>query len=339
MKTFKSALLVIVTLFFAATANLFYGRYRAIQLNSRITAEGKNAELMEPEITPVSSTEPEPETQSDPIGYTVISTLTNLYRIREEDGEARKFMEIPKGTVLQVFDEYKGYYICSYGDSDEVLCVDRDHVKEGIFYVMPENGVDLRFVLPDANYEMLFASDQNITGHALYPAIPMLETETAAMLKEAGEVFALDGYTIKIYDSYRPKSAQYELFNIVQDPKFIADPYVNNSFHQVGRAVDMSLIDSATGKELQMPTPMHTFNDSASRYNRAAWTEEERQNVDYMTEVMESCGFRTIATEWWHFENGETGNYMEPNLNYNSLPLVRETEYRTIFPQFELLDG
>jgi len=335
-KILETVLLIFAAFFLAVIASSLYGRYRMIQEESRIAAEKTNEVQAELVGTPEPTTEPELEPY--PVCHTVTSTMTNLYRIQKGSSEAKKYMEIPKGTVLQVSDEYKGYYICSYGDSEEVLCVDRDNVKEGIFYVMPENGVDLRFVLPDATYEMLFASDQNITGHALYPAIPMLETETAAMLKEASEEFAQNGYTIKIYDTYRPKSAQYELYNIVQDPKFIADPYVNNSFHQVGRAVDMSLIDSATGKELQMPTPMHTFNDSASRYNRAAWTEEERRNVDYMTEVMERCGFRTIATEWWHFENGETGNYMEPNLNYNSLPLVKETEYRIIFPQFELVD-
>lgn len=335
-KGIKSVLLVIAALFLAVAAYSLYGRYRMLQKSSCIADKERNVTAVEPEVAlePIADLEPEPKPETKLGYYTVTSALTNLYRIQKDRSEARKYMEIPKGTVLHVTDVYKGFFICSYGDSDEDYCVDREQVKEGVYYVMPENGVDLRFVLPDAAYEILLASDQNITGHPLYPAVPMLETETAAMLKEASKVFEKDGYKIKIYDSYRPISAQYELFNIVRDPKFIADPNFNNSFHQVGRALDMSLIDSSTGKELQMPTPMLTFNDTASRYNRAAWTEEERQNVDYMTEVMERCGFQTISTEWWHFENGKMGEYMDPNMDYEALPLVSEEEYLTDYPQF-----
>lgn len=336
IKKIGSVLFAIAALFLALAAYFLYGRYRMLQMSSCIADNETNVIAVEPEDTleVLADLEPEPKPETKLGYYTVTSALTNLYRIQKDRSEARKYMEIPKGTVLHVTDVYKGFFICSYGDSDEDYCVDREQVKEGVYYVMPENGVDLRFVLPDVAYEILLASDQNITGHPLYPAVPMLETETAAMLKEASKVFEKDGYTIKIYDSYRPISAQYELFNIVRDPKFIADPNFNNSFHQVGRALDMSLIDSSTGKELQMPTPMHTFNDTASRYNRAAWTEEERQNVDYMTEVMERCGFQTISTEWWHFENGEMGEYMDPNLDYEALPLVSEEEYLTDYPQF-----
>lgn len=290
---------------------------------------------VEPEIRaaePMAAISPTPDPVS--IDYTVTALLANLYRIDAETGEARKHSEIPMGTILNVIGEHDHFCICTFEDSDDVFCVDRADIKEGIFLVSPENGVDLRFVLPDAVFEILFASESNITGHALYPSIPMLETKTSEMLKEAASLFAADGYKLKIYDSYRPKSAQYELFNIVRDSRFIADPYVNNSFHQIGRAVDLSLIDTETGSELRMPTSMHTFNEQAARYNRNAWSEEERQNVDYLTDVMVRCGFRSIETEWWHFENGEPGNYMDPNLDYESLPLESEESLLEMYPQF-----
>lgn len=328
------SLLCITVLALAMAAGILFGRFKIIQRSAGDFAAETALATVDGSMPEAETIEPSPEPKPGPIDYTVTAMLTNLYRINSETGEARKYCEIARGTILNVFDEFENCYICSLEGTDDVFCVEKSHVKEGVFYVEPKNGVDLRFVLPDAVYDILFASERNITGHAMYPAIPMLETRTAEMLKKAADLFAADGYTVKIYDSYRPKSAQYELYDIVQDARFIADPYVNNSFHQIGRAVDMSLINGGTGMELKMPTPMHTFNESAARYNRAAWTEEERQNVDYMTDVMKRCGFRTIETEWWHFENGEAGDYMDPNLYYESLPLIPAEMYQERFPQY-----
>ena len=128
----------------------------------------------------------------------------------------------------------------------------------------------LRVFLPEAEFDLLFASCNNITGKAMYPAIPILEQGTAEMLFKAYQRFLEDGYAIKIYDAYRPLSAQIKLFDIVQDLRFIADPSKGYSWHQRGRAVDMSLIDLSTGKELVMPTPMHTFSMEAARTKAAS---------------------------------------------------------------------
>ena len=133
--------------------------------------------------------------------------------------------------------------------------------------------VDLRMYLPEAEFELLFASRNNITGEALYPPIPMMEESTAAHLRQAYEIFRADGYTIKVYDAYRPKSAQFKLYDAVQNGWFIANPYNGNSWHQLGRAIDMSLIDLKTGKELVMPTPMHTFSNDAARFNSKQWSD------------------------------------------------------------------
>jgi len=189
--------------------------------------------------------------------------------------------------------------------------------KDGAFVHVP-GAVDLREYLPQLEYELLFASPNNITGHPLYPAVPLLEENTAEMLKQAEEIFERDGYMIKIYDAYRPKRAQYELYDIVQDNRYIANPYTTNSWHQLGRAVDMSLVNMRTGEELEMPTPMHTFDSDASRFNSSRWTEAAKANVEYMTSVMTSVGFGTISTEWWHFENTKSGGYLDVDMDLSS---------------------
>ena len=91
--------------------------------------------------------------------------------------------------------------------------------------------------------------------------------------------------------------------------------------------MDISLVDLATGEELKMPTPMHTFSMDAARSSRDSWSEEVRNNVDYMTKVMTSVGFGIIDTEWWHFEYTGPGGMMEKDMDFGSLTYRPVSEY------------
>lgn len=234
---------------------------------------------------------------------------------------------IPFGTKVEVLGRENDFYLCRLEDGGLVYCSAAYLSSEDSYVVLP-GAVDLRVYLPTLDFEMLFASPNNITGEAMYPAIPLLEESTARMLARAQEIFRDNGYSIKIYDAYRPKSAQYKLYDIVQDSRFIANPYNGNSWHNVGRAVDMSLIDLSTGRELEMPTPMHTFSTDASRFNSGQWSEAAQANVKYMTDVMTYVGFGTITTEWWHFENTAPGNYMDTELDFSALEYRPMSELR-----------
>lgn len=187
-------------------------------------------------------------------------------------------------------------------------------------YAYYPSAVDLRWYLPEAQFELLFTTEENVTGRGLYPPVPLLEEQTAKMLKNASTRFLEDGYIIRIYDAYRPLSAQQALWEAVRDKKFIADPALGGSWHQRGRAVDMSLVNAETGEELEMPTPMHTFSDEAGRYANNNWSSRAKENVDYMTQVMRAAGFSTLRTEWWHFENNYQGGvYLPDEIDYSAL--------------------
>lgn len=257
--------------------------------------------------------------------YTVLTPLVKTYFDYFDQSMIAE--ELSAGTQIEVIGqdgEFLEYYLTN--DVGTAFVSEYD-VAPGIFYVTYPNAVDLRQVLPDSDFELLFASNRNVTHHSLYPAIPLLEAATADMLLEAEKIFEQDGYRIKIYDAYRPKRAQFELYDVVNDNRYIANPYNGNSWHNLGRAVDMSLTRIDTGEELRMPTPMHTFNSSASRYSSASWAEEVRENVDYMTSVMESVGFNTISTEWWHFENKNAGNSLPNELDYSQIVMVNAESF------------
>ena len=240
--------------------------------------------------------------------------------LSEPSADGALLYRLAQGSWVEAYGRVGDYYLIRLPNEKLAwapvasLCVtDR--------YTVVEHAVDLRKLLPEAEFEILFASPRNITGHAMYSPIPIMEETTAGMLKEAYDFFRSQGYTIKVYDAYRPKRAQFQLYDIVQDNRFIANPYDGNSWHQLGRAIDMSLINLETGEELEMPTPMHTLNETAARWNEADWDETVKANVDYMTETMVSFGFGFISTEWWHFElNRDYGFYLETDMTLDDYP-------------------
>ncbi len=199
--------------------------------------------------------------------------------------------------------------------------------SDGVTPVMVRNElVDLRLHLPGAQYELLFATERNVIGEPLYPrAIPLIQKDTLPKLQKAFEAFLSDGYILKIYDAYRPYSVQKRLFTVVKNSHWIANPDTTASNHNRGCAVDISLVDAATGVELDFPTPMHTFAVESARTSDT-WTDKQRENVDYMTKVMSDCGFNHIDSEWWHFSDKNSSKFMTTDMNLGRLNMLPRQE-------------
>jgi D-alanyl-D-alanine dipeptidase len=181
--------------------------------------------------------------------------------------------------------------------------------------------VDVRRYIPDMDYVMIFSTPDNFTGVPLYSRDAcMLQLGTVQKLKKAQELFALDGYTIRVYDAYRPSAVSGMLYGIIQDTTYIARP--GTSTHNRGAAVDISLVDVATGEELVMPSPMHTFNVTSNR-SYSGMSAEARANMNYLTSVMVRCGFTTLSSEWWHFNDSNRAIY--PALDHPISAFMYET--------------
>jgi len=109
------------------------------------------------------------------------------------------------------------------------------------------------------------------------------------------------GIGIKIWDGYRPRAVQYLLYAIYPNPVYIADP-ASGSKHNRGGAVDLTLIDLATGNELQMPTLFDDFSDKASHsYNNLPANVIANRNL-LKTIMVNVAGFILYEAEWWHYE-------------------------------------
>lgn len=157
--------------------------------------------------------------------------------------------------------------------------------------------------------DLKYATKDNFFKECFYPVkVCAIRRETGEKLVKAHQIFKEKGYTLKIWDAYRPLSIQRAFYEAYPGTIFVAkppDPTVISNLrprHNNGMAVDITLVDN-NGKELEMPSEFDDFSEKASpTYEHM--TIEARKNIDYMKEVMISCGFRIHEGEWWHFVDG-----------------------------------
>lgn len=160
---------------------------------------------------------------------------------------------------------------------------------------------------PNIRVEMRYASTDNFTGRTLYPAAECLLCEPAAhRLDRVQRKLEKRGLGLKVWDCYRPISVQRKLWEVVPDPRYVADPKTG-SRHNRGASVDLTLVDR-DGNELEMPTAFDDFSERAHR-NFNDLPAAALKNREILREAMESEGFIGLPTEWWHFDDPEWSHF------------------------------
>ncbi len=126
----------------------------------------------------------------------------------------------------------------------------------------------------------------------LRPKVARAIVAAQADLKEQGLGF-------KLFDCYRPGPYQQRLWDVMPDPRYVADPK-KGSVHGRGAAVDLTLMDLQTGEQLEMGTTYDFFGPEAY----PAYTElpdTVLANRRLLSRTLQRHGFAPIRTEWWHF--------------------------------------
>ena len=161
--------------------------------------------------------------------------------------------------------------------------------------------VDLEELIPGVVLDIRYATRNNFTGEQIYDrAKAYARKPVAAALAEVQAELKKQGLGIKIFDAYRPYGATVKFYEVYKDTTYVASPY-RGSRHNRGCAIDMTLIDLSTGKELKMPTGYDVFAKQAWPSTPVA-DPEVRQNRSKLISVMERHGFRVNSSEWWHFD-------------------------------------
>lgn len=173
-----------------------------------------------------------------------------------------------------------------------------------------------------AGYEHIQLADGSFLVPLLYP--------TAQKLEQAAQLAKREGYIIRIYDAYRPRLATNAIFDLtgqayntplpektntgetvevapgttyrglMTDGRYDLDDFLaaNGSTHNLGIAMDLTLVDLETGEELKMQTRMHDL----SWYSEV---QQNNQNAGLLAIIMDAAGFGDLRSEWWHFQDND----------------------------------
>lgn len=154
--------------------------------------------------------------------------------------------------------------------------------------------------IPDMAVELRYATEHNFTGQRIYDFSQVwLRYGTVKKLMAVQEELRQQGLSLKLWDGFRPPSAQFRLWEAFPDSKYVSDPHKGFSSHSRGNTVDITLVD-AGGKELEMPSGFDDFSALADR-DYSDCPQEAAENAKLLEQLMLRHGFKAYSGEWWHF--------------------------------------
>lgn len=160
---------------------------------------------------------------------------------------------------------------------------------------------DVAVTIPSARLDIRYAGPDNFIGQAIYDCPRcLLRGEPAGALSQAATALAEQGYGIILYDCYRPAPCQERLWEANPDPRYVMPPW-KGSNHSRGAAVDMTLYRLADGSQVDMGTAFDHFGREA-HWSYKGLADSVRDNRLLLRTAMEEAGFRTISSEWWHYD-------------------------------------
>ncbi len=184
----------------------------------------------------------------------------------------------------------------------------------------PKDFVIVTDIVPEVILEMRYYSSYNFIGERInsYQApVAILTKQAAEKLKLVSEYLNKKGYTIKIFDAYRPLSAvkhfqrwakdtgntkMKNYFYPDVDKKDLFDlGYISEkSSHSRGSTLDITLVDMKSGKEIDAGSPFDFFGN-ISHHDTNLITNQQEKNRLILKHAMEKFGFNSYYAEWWHY--------------------------------------
>ena len=147
--------------------------------------------------------------------------------------------------------------------------------------------------------------------------IALLTKDAARALKAVSNQANVMGWRLKVFDAYRPaRAVRHFILWGIEDLDQRMKPFfypelekqdlfrlgyiANKSSHSRGSTIDLTLLDMATGKELDMGSPFDYFSERSHPDSRAV-TDEQYANRMRLQKLMTDNGFAPLDCEWWHF--------------------------------------
>ncbi len=173
----------------------------------------------------------------------------------------------------------------------------------------PDNElVEIKKAIPNIKLDIRYATKNNFMQQVMYKqAKAFARKPVVESLKKIQKELNKKGYGLKIFDGYRPYAVTVEFYKKASDKNFVANP-AKGSKHNRGCAVDLTLINLKTGKEITMPTPYDSFSAAAAaKYENIS--PEAKKNRDFLIAIMAKYRLNVLENEWWHYEFSGWKNY------------------------------
>lgn len=184
----------------------------------------------------------------------------------------------------------------------------------------PSDLVELARLDPKIKLDIRYATRDNFLSTPVYSsARAFLQRPAADALLRAHRELMAQGYGLLIFDGYRPWYVTKMFWDATPADKhdFVADP-AQGSRHNRGCAVDLSLYDLKTGREVEMPGVYDEMSER-SYPTYTGGTPEQRRLRDLLRSAMEKQGFAVYDTEWWHFDYRDWRKYAIQNVAFEQV--------------------
>ncbi|TDX01994.1 M15 family metallopeptidase [Dinghuibacter silviterrae] len=170
--------------------------------------------------------------------------------------------------------------------------------------------------------DIRYATADNLLHRPVYTmAAAFLRKPAAEALKAVDQDLEREGYALKIFDGYRPYAATVAFYEAYHDTNYVASPYTG-SRHNRGCAVDLTLVDRRTGKDVAMPTPFDDFTEKASA-TYADLPPDVLRHRKLLQDAMLRHGFLVYPHEWWHFDFAGWRDYPVTDIPFEALTSAR----------------
>ena len=178
--------------------------------------------------------------------------------------------------------------------------------------------VEIKKAIPNIKLDIRYATKNNFMKQVMYgqsrafarrPVVESLKNVQAELNKQ--------GLGLKIFDGYRPYTITVAFYKKASDKNFVANPN-QGSKHNRGCAVDLTIINLKTGKEIPMPTPYDSFSAAAAA-NYPNVSVEVKKNRDFFIAIMKKYKLNVLENEWWHYDFQGWQNYALMDIPFEKL--------------------
>jgi kynurenine formamidase/D-alanyl-D-alanine dipeptidase len=172
--------------------------------------------------------------------------------------------------------------------------------------------------------DVRYAGKNNEFGRPFYSeARAFLQRPAAEALVRVNRALKEKGYGLLVFDGYRPWSVTKAFWDLTPADKkiFVADPK-SGSRHNRGCAVDLSLVDLATGREADMGSRYDEMSErSYTTYTKGP--KEALARRELLSTAMEREGFSAYSAEWWHFDYKDWRDYALMDVPFAALSAAK----------------